>query len=108
MYKIVQGTTPTHTFSLPVGSANCKAIQIIYKQDGRKLIKLYHGNKLPSGMTLDEDHVYVKLTQQETLSFRTDSMAQVQMRVLTDENNVIPSNKEKIKIVDSLDGEILT
>jgi len=101
------GTTPTHSFKLPFDTSTLKAIQVIYKQGGMKMTKLYKNNKLPSGMSIDGAYVYVRLTEMETNAFSPDSLALCQIRVRTEEDNVIPSKIKQIKVYDSLDTEVL-
>lgn len=101
------GTTPTHSFKLPYDTSTLKAIQVIYKQGGMKMTKLYKNNKLPPGMSVDGAYVYVKLTEQETSAFSPDTLALCQIRVRTEEDNVIPSKIKQIKVYESLDTEVL-
>lgn len=101
------GSTPTHSFKLPYDTSTLKAIQVIYKQGGMKMTKLYKNNKLPTGMSIDGAYVYVKLTEMETSAFSPDCQALYQIRVRTEEDNVIPSKIGHFKVYDSLDTEVL-
>lgn len=104
MYR---ATTPTHTFTLPINTSDCLEIQVTYKQGGVVLVKHYQDNVLPSGMALDGKDVIISLTQEETLMFSENSKAKVQVRVLTQTNDVMASQKFPVKIQGVLNGEIL-
>lgn len=103
MYRV---TTPTHTFALPIQTSECAEIQIQYKQGSVSILKHYQDGTLPSGMSLDGNKVYVRLTQQETKQFEP-KQASVQVRVLTTENNALASQKFKININNVLNEDIL-
>ena len=104
MYRV---TTPTHTFTLPIQTSTCKEIQVTYRQGDYSLIKHYRDEVLPEGMILDGKNVSVHLTQQETKQFCRKSQASVQVRVLTNDDNALASQKFKITINDVLSEDIL-
>lgn len=104
MYRL---TTPTHTFTLPMQTSECSEIQVTYRQNSVSIVKHYQDGTLPSGMTLDEDTVQVRLTQEETKKFSPKKQVSVQVRVLTTTNNALASQKFKITIKDVLNEDIL-
>lgn len=105
MYR---ATTPTHQFILPINTAECKEIQITYRQGENSIIKHYENNVLPPGMSLDGENVFVRLTQEETLTFRPNSIAKAQVRVLTNSDDAMASQKFDIIINNVLNEEILS
>lgn len=105
MYR---ATTPTHQFILPVDTSELKEIQITYKQGERTLVKHYQDGTLPDGMTLDGENVFIRLTQRETLLFKPGKSVKAQIRVLTDGNDALASQKFDIKLNDVLNEDILS
>lgn len=99
---MIRGTTPTHTFDLPVSEANVKDIRITYVQNDEKIVE-----KRLNDVVLSEKKVETTLTQEETLKFKAQRSAFVQVRVLTDEDKVFASNSEAITIYDTYNEEIL-
>ena len=73
-----QGTTPPHTFTLPVPAAAVTAALITYAQDDRILFE-----KSLADCTQDENKLKLTLTQEETFQFDADHLGQVQARILT-------------------------
>ena len=105
MYR---ATTPTHQFILPFDTSECKEIQVTYKQGGKSIIKHYQDGTIPPGMTLDGENVFIRLTQEETLTFKPGKSVKAQIRVLTETNDAMASQKFDIKLNDVLNEEILS
>lgn len=104
MYRV---TTPTHTFIMPIDTSECSVIQITYKQGCIELIKEYSNGILPSGMTLDEDSVIIKLTQEETRQFLKGTV-DVQLRALVGSRDAYASDHFKIGVQEVNNQDILT
>lgn len=104
MYRV---TTPTFTFTLPIQTSSCKEIQVTLKQGAIKIIKHYQDGTLPSGMTLNDKDVYVKLTQEETKAFATYVALNAQIRVLTNDDDAYASQVFIVNVNDVLNEEIL-
>ena len=94
MYRV---TTPTHTFTLPIDTSECAAIQVTYKQGKTTLIKEYKDGTLPSGMTLDEKDVVINLTQAETKGFSVGTV-DVQVRALTNGGRAYASQHFNVSV----------
>lgn len=103
MYRV---TTPTHTFTLPIDTSECDAIQVTYKQGKASLTKEYNDGVLPSGMTLDEDTVVINLTQAETKAFSVGTV-DVQVRVLTNSGKAYASQHFNVSVNRVNNEEIL-
>lgn len=103
MYR---ATTPLHTFTLPMNADECRQIQVIYRQGAVKLIKDYKDHSMPSGMSFDGKNVLIKLTQEESLMFKPD-FVDVQVRVMTEAEDVYASQKFKLRVDSSLSEEVL-
>lgn len=104
---IYTATTQSDTFTLPIETNTCSKIQVTYTQDKNKIVKLYKNGTLPSGMTLDGKRVIIRLTQDETIKFNSDSMVKVQIRVKTNTGDVFASQKWKVYVDTSLNEDIL-
>ena len=104
MYR---ATTPTHRFTLPTDASEYKEIQITYEQNRTRLVKHYQDGILPSGMTIDGADVIVKLTQNETNSFTPKQRVNVQVRVLTQDDDAYASNIMGIAVNKVLNDEVL-
>lgn len=103
MYR---ATTPTHTFTLPIETSSCTEIQLTYQQDDTVLVKHYQDGVLPEGMTLDGKDVNVFLTQEETKQFKKGK-AYAQIRVLTNAQKVMASQKMALSVHDVFNEEVL-
>lgn len=104
MYR---ATTPTHTFTLPIQTSTCSEILVTYKQGKILLDKHYEDGTLPPGMTLDGKNVVIRFSQEETLKFNAKNPVQVQVRVLTNDNNALASQKFNVSVEDVLNEEVL-
>lgn len=103
MYR---ATTPVHTFTLPSETSFYKEIQVMYKQGRKKIVKHYQNNELPEGMTLDGKNVIIRLTQEETLKFDKGKV-NVQIRVMTNADDVMASQKFSIDLDDCYSEDVL-
>ena len=83
---MLKGTTPRHTFTLPIDTGLIKSIQIIYAQnDNVKLIKE------TEQCTLSGNTAVVKLSQEDTLEFEEETCVQMQVRVLLHNGDALAS-----------------
>ena len=99
---MTRGTTPTHTFKLPVSKEKIKNLRLTYKQKDKVLL-----NKMLSDITLDGSNGSITLTQQETLKFEADSNAYFQLRILTTDNKVFASKAQSVWVEDTFNEEVL-
>lgn len=104
---MIQVTTPSDTFTLPIETSTCTKIKVSYTQGRYKITKLYQNGALPAGMTLDGRKVIIRLTQEETKPFNPDYMANAQIRVKTTSGDVFASRIFKFYVGESLDKEVL-
>ena len=99
--KFIRGTTPTHTFELPIALDFVRYLTITYKQDGEVLVK-----RRLEDCDVHENIVAVTLDQQESLSFLPDEIAEVQLKLLTKGGRVVASPTYRIAVEDALDTEV--
>lgn len=96
-----QGTTPTHTFTFPFDVSIVKDLSIVYQQNGENIIK-----KKLSDCKVEEQSVSITLSQEETLMFNLESIVRVQVKVLTQGNDVLVSDIISRRAYECLDKEV--
>ena len=100
---IIRGTTPTHTFTLPINRELCDKVRIIYSQ-GDTPIKV-EGERLKF---LSDNTVSCTLTQAETLSLDCAKPCDIQVRILTKDGSAPASDIIRKSVGRCLDDEVLT
>ena len=75
---MIRGTTPTHTFIIPLDTSMIAEVMVIYAQDDQEV---FHKDTYDCEM--DGNEISVKLTQEETLMFNPLRNVQIQLRLLT-------------------------
>jgi hypothetical protein len=75
---MIQGTTPTHTFTLPFNADTLTAVRFTYKQNGKIVLE-----KEGADVVKKDNTISVKLTQEETLMFQANCVAILQPHVKT-------------------------
>lgn len=78
-----QGTTPTHTFTLPISVELIKTVEITYAQGGKVVLR-----KSNADVNLEGNEVSLRLTQADTFSFDATVPAEIQIRLLLTDGNV--------------------
>ena len=98
-----RGTTPTHTFTLPLDVSMLACVKVIYAQGGQVILE-----KENDGCVLDGNTVTVKLTQEETFLFDCHKKTvQIQVRVLTLGGEALASDVLRVDVEKCLDDEVL-
>lgn len=100
---IPQGTTPTHTFTLPIDTSELKTIRVIYKQDGLDLLV-----KTGADLKTDGNVVSVTLTQEETLGFDSNRPVYIQLRALTLSGDALKSRTYTRSVDQCLEKEVIS
>ena len=99
---MIRGTTPTHVFKLPFDTGIIKTLRIIYAQDGK--VKM---TKTETDCTLDGENVTTKLSQEETLKFRSGTPVEIQMRVLSKGEDAMASKIVRVRVEEVLSDEVI-
>lgn len=99
---MIRGTTPPHTFKLPIDVQDAKQIRIIYAQNDEVLFV-----KTKPELGVSGNEVRLRLTQEETLMFDHGEAAEIQLRVLTAENNALASKVIRIPVGMLLEDEVM-
>lgn len=98
-----QGTTPTHTFTLPISVEMIKTVEITYAQGGKMVLQ--KGN---ADVEMTGNKVILRLTQEDTFRLDATKPVQIQLRPLL-VNGVVPDTKIMLKnLYESLSREVLT
>lgn len=96
------GTTPTHTFTLPIDTNILSKVRVNYSQNGKIII-----NKTEADCGLQGNNVTVKLSQDDTFKISENSLVEIQIRVKTLGGDVIKSIPERVMPGICLDDEVL-
>jgi hypothetical protein len=99
MYR---GSTPTHTFKVPIDTSSIKTIKITYSQKDKELFA-----KRNEDCTLEEGKIITSLSQEETFMFENDKLVSIQIRVLMDDEKCLPSKIMMVSVDKCLDDEVL-
>lgn len=99
---MMQGSTPTHIFRLPLDTDLIQSLRITYAQNEKPILI-----KHKDDCVLNGNSVSVKLTQDDTLLFRAKLDAQIQIHILTTEGDSIPSFVKRVPVRLLLEREVL-
>lgn len=98
---MIIGATNTHVFELPLGAEEIQTIEITYAQNNIERLK-----KKTDGSAMQGNSLTVKLSQEESFLFSAGG-AEIQIRVLTNYGEVIPSDVMHIHCQSCLSDEVL-
>lgn len=99
---MIRGTTPLLKFILPFNVSIIQLVYITFSQKGNEVFTLETSN-----CTLSESIISAKLTQQQTLLFKHNTPVEIQIRILTKDEDALVSNIIRTTVEKILkDGEI--
>lgn len=97
-----KGSTPTHTFTLPPGTAEkASVIEITYTQNEQVILQ-----KREQDCIIKGDTVAVTLSQEETFLFMDDVIVKIQIRIKVD-GKVLPSDIMRVSCKECLSSEVI-
>lgn len=96
------GATPQHTFTFPFETDLIKNLKITYTQNKKVVLEKYLAD-----CEVGANFVSYFLTQEETFLFDNDAIVEVQVRVLTMNNDAITSDILTVRAERCLDREVL-
>lgn len=99
---MIRGTTPTHYFTLPFDTGQVEKLIITYAQNGVVVLELTEEN-----VAMDGQEIRYQLSQEDTLRFKSNVLAEVQVRVKTTDRNVLASNVMAISVSKILNEDVL-
>lgn len=100
---IVRGTTPTHTFTLPMDCSELRTIQVVYAQGESVIIRKEDGD-----LTCEGRRASCTLTQADTLSLEEELRCEIQVRALTAGGVALASQILREDVGRCLDDEVLS
>lgn len=99
---MIRGTTPTHTFKIPLDTSRIESVRVIYSQND--VVKIV---KTGDSCTIGPDTITVKLTQEETLSLDSCLIVKIQIRVLTTSGDALVSKVVRVTVDECLENEVI-
>lgn len=96
------GSTPTHRFTLPFDEESISALEITYCQNRRVVLRKNERECVIKGNTVE-----VKLSQEETFEFTADVNVEIQIRVVSSNGEVFPSDIFTVSCKRCLSDEVL-
>ena len=97
-----RGTTPLHTFNLPIDTNVIDRVRIVYAQNGTVVLK-----KENADCTLEGNLIKVKLTQEDTLNFNGAQPVEIQLRTVLTDGEAYKSQIVRVTVGRCLDNEVL-
>lgn len=97
-----QGTTPLHEFVLPMSTDILQEIEIVYAQGGRTVMCLHMKD-----MDCEGNKAIYRLTQEDTFHFGDGGNVEIQVRVKTNDGNVLGSDSIYLTVDKCLSTEVL-
>lgn len=100
---MIRGTTPTHTFTIPIDVSQIADLRVSYAQCENEIItKTKEDCVFLSGKIIS-----VTLTQEDTFKFDCSKQVKVQVRILTVEGVVVSSKVKLLTVEQCLNDEVL-
>lgn len=99
---IRQGTTPTHTFTVPIITGDLKVVHIAYAQNSQVLFV-----KDTESVKMGANELSVTLTQDETLQIDPRRNVEIQVRVVTLDGTAMASDIITVPADRVLECEVL-
>ena len=101
---MIQGTTPTLRFNLPIGTYAIKNAEIVVEYvDENKRVQFIKGI---DDCTIGENHIEAMLTQEETLQLPTSTVG-IQLRVLMNDGTVLATEVQKVSVKRLLKKDVI-
>ena len=100
---MIIGGTPLHEFELDLAEMpSVVDVLISYTQNGRVILR-----KKLKDCTLEGNKLSVRLTQEDTLKFTEDHKVRIQIKLKTDEGEILPSEVMVTPTSRCLDLEVI-
>lgn len=90
---MVRGSTPTFTFKLPMAVSSLKSLDVVFVQNGASVLSFGLER-----MVFEDNCVSFTLEQEETLLFSAGSSAEVQLKAVTENGEVLMSDIRKTHV----------
>lgn len=101
---IGQGTTPTHTFVLPLDTSLLKTVRVVYSQCKNVIFV-----KTGADIILEGNKVITTLTQDDTFKLDASKVVAIQVRAFTRSNGKAINGKTKtVSVERCLEKEVMS
>jgi hypothetical protein len=97
-----KGTTPTHTFEVPLDTSLIKTVKITYSQRDVEVLV-----KRTEDCTLGDGTISTKLSQEDTFLFEGGTLVTIQLRILTVSGDALVAEPMMMSVGNCLDDEVL-
>lgn len=97
----MRGTTPTHTFRVPIDLTSAAALKVYYKQGYEVLVE-----KEKQDLVVTPTTITVELTQEETLRF-ADGQIKMQIRARMPNGKAVKSKVKTTSADELLKNEVI-
>jgi hypothetical protein len=99
---MIQGTTPTHKFNLPFNTDSIERVRIVYEQAGDVVL-----TKENEECTLSGNTVLVRMSQEDTLKFKSNVNTRIQVHLRTKSGEAYASNLMRVSVYELLHEEVI-
>jgi iron-sulfur cluster repair protein YtfE (RIC family) len=96
------GTTPTHTFQIPINAEMVKSVEITYCQGGEIILQKY-----TEDCTIEGNTISTTLTQEDTFEFNDKINVEIQVRILDFTGAAMASNIMTVDVKKCLSKDVL-
>lgn len=97
-----KGTTPTHTFEIPMDTSLIKEVKITYSQKDKEILVKRTGD-----CTIEAGIISTRLSQEDTFLFASNSFVTIQIRILTSGGDALACEPIIASVAKCLDDEVL-
>lgn len=99
---MIPGTTPTHTFSIPVDATALAEMRITYKQGDTIVMQ-----KGKNDCTLSGKKAVIRLSQEDSLLFENRIPVRIQIKCKTTSGDVLVSKIKMVPVQEVLEREVI-
>lgn len=99
---MIRGTTPVHTFALPVDESMIEKLRVIYAQNEKPII-----TKEKADCAIDGYTVRLTLSQEDTLKLNCNFPVEIYVRVVTKDGTAFASDPATDFVDDCGESEVL-
>lgn len=97
-----KGSTPTIEITIPLLKSSIQKARVIFGYGSVPFLK-----KNTDNLEISDNLIKCSLSQEETFMFDSDSIADVQLRIITTDNKSLVSDKLKLLVEECMDDEVL-
>ncbi len=99
---MIRGTTPTHTFTLPIDTVDIAKLRLTYCQNKQTVVE-----KTEADVNLSGKRLEYTLSQAESLAFDVKTPVEIQIKMKTYQETVVASKIMRFNVTEVLNEEVL-